>query len=153
MRHIPALFLHYGALFEVHAGMPNCLVLGSYSEAQWAAFFMFRERLIVVAEHRGGTCILGHRFSPGRKLRGRHFFRFRGRPVVVAELKGGICILGRRFIWLGVQRASFFRFRGRLVVVGAELKGGTCISGHRFHLVRSSEGGIFHIKRAPVCVR
>ena len=111
MTHTSTLFLHYGALFDVHAGMPNCLVLDSYSEAQWAAFFRFRERLIVVAKHRGGTCIFGRRFQ----LVGSHRaapFRLRGRPVVISELRSSIHILGRHFMFrvLGweTRRAAFF---------------------------------------------
>ena len=64
--------------------------------AQRVAFFRFRECLVVVAEFRGGLCILGSRFSraegawmerQGSDFRGRHLFAFTGR-LVAAELKG-----------------------------------------------------------------
>ena len=81
-------------------------------EAQRAAFFRFRGRLVVFDELRGGTCILGRRFHLFGSSEGG-IFRFRGRSVVVAELKGDICILGRRFQvqspWLGSSEGGIFQ--------------------------------------------
>ena len=61
----------------------------------------------MVAELRGGICILGAPLSPGWELRGR-LFRFRGRLFFVAVLRGGICILWRHFHLVGSLRAFFY---------------------------------------------
>ena len=49
----------------------------------------------MVAELRGGICILGRRFHLVRSFRA--VFILRGRMVVVGELRGGIHNLGHRF--------------------------------------------------------
>ena len=54
LRNSRAIFASWGAVFRFR-------VLGW--EAQRAEFFRFRGRLIVVAEFRGGLCILGSSFS------------------------------------------------------------------------------------------
>ena len=102
LRNSGAAFTSWGRRFQVEN--PGW-------EAQRAAFFRFRGRLVVFDELRGGTCILGCRFHLFGSSEGG-IFRFRGRSVVVAELKGDICILGRRFQvqspWLGSSESGIF---------------------------------------------
>ena len=121
LRNSRAIFASWGAVFRFR-------VLGW--EAQRAAFFRFRGRLIVFDKLRGGTWILGRRFHLFGSSEGG-IFRLRECLIVVAEFRAAFASWEavfqeqRALGWSDrVQRAAFLHV-------------------HRAHCLQSSRGGIF----------